>query len=834
MSTDEVERLKRRLKRERSARKQAEQLLEEKSLALFVSNQDLRKAHDELEKRVQDRTQALLESEEKFRRFIEVATDVIYQTDVRGFFTYANPVAMKVLRLTGAEEIVGRHYSELVHPEDRTLLAELYQEQLQNKVKGTYQEFRLNRGNHQRPVWIGQNVQLIFADDKVVGFQAVARDITDLKSIQSQLKQQRDFAEQILNSMGQGLTLTNQESRFIYVNPAFANMLGYTAEELMNQSLIDYIHPDDIESLYNARIQLVHEAPPSYEIHFIAKDKATVPVLVTGVPRWHNNEPIGFIDTIVDLTERKEMEQALREARDQALEASRMQSSFLANMSHEIRTPLNGVLGMAELLGETELDEEQREFIDIINTSSVALLSIINDILDFSKITKGKIDLENRSFDLRETVEASLDVLASNAGQKGLELAYVMASDVPHLIVGDEARLRQIFINLLSNAVKFTSKGEVVLLVTKVMSPEGRPQIQFAVRDTGIGISQEAQERLFQAFYQADFSTTRNYGGTGLGLAICKELAHLMGGRIWLESEVGFGSTFYFTIDLQMTPNYVHQRPALVPELIGKQLLIVESHGTNREILRSQAKKLGMTAHLADSHEAALRLLQNNLTFDFAILALSPHELVEGGLADEIRRRPQYHTLPLVWLSFMGNRLPDSTKDRFIHQMNKPIKASSLRQVALAVLEEVEAQQRRLAEAPRVASDQAIQILLAEDNVVNQKVIKNVLSHLGYDADIVFNGRQVIDALENRYYDLILMDIQMPEIDGIQATELIRERFPADHQPFIVAVTASAIQGDRERFIAAGMNEYLSKPIRMVQLSQLLQDFEGERLKGEG
>jgi PAS domain S-box-containing protein len=613
----------------------------------------------------------LAESEERLHYIVDHAAEVIYNADVFGKFTFVNATAEAIAGLP-REQLVGRHFTDLVRPDARKSVLEFYRQQLEQRVRHTYHEFPANFPDG-REVWFGQNVQLIYDGDRITGFQAVARDVTEQRRIDEELKH----------------------------------------------------------------------------------------------------------------------------ARDSAIESARLKASFLANMSHEIRTPMNGIIGMAGLLTGTDLDADQREIVDTIRTSAEALLSIINDILDFSKIEAGKLSFEIMEFDVRQALEAAVDLVADQAQAKGLEIVAYADEFVPNLVRGDPGRLRQVLTNLLSNAVKFTEKGEIVANVSVASDDADSALLRFEVRDTGVGIAPADQERLFVPFAQADTSSTRKHGGTGLGLAISKQLVEMMGGHLSVESEPGKGSAFRFTARFSRSAEPKERR-----SLRDSRVLIVEPHVTARQSIARQLQSWNISAEAADSFE-------RSDDFDVVLAdarARGVRDVIANGRTKVILMQP------------IGAKR--SSADGAM-SITKPVKQSALFDALATLLgDHAEPERRRVAPVEQPVS--AHRILIAEDNAVNQKVAVRQLKKLGYSADTVGNGLEAIEALGRIPYDLVLMDCQMPEMDGFSATRLIRGRGKEARRPVIIAMTANALEGDRERCIAAGMDDYISKPVREADLDAIL------------
>ncbi len=667
------------------------------------------------------------------------------------------------------------------------------------------------------------------------------RMTADLRGVQQQLAREEALFRFIYENAPVGLSwLEGQRGETRLVNKAHVRITGVSVEK--SRDTANYVavsHPDDremqqllMERLYRGEIEQF-----SMEKRYVHPNGKLVWALLT---MHAYRDPVSGemreVNTIVDITEAKRVQEetardqarqaaAMTAAKEAAEQANNAKSQFLAMMSHEIRTPMNGVIGMTSLLLDSPLSAEQREYAETIRHSGEALLTIINDILDFSKIESGRLEIEREAFGLRECVEGTLDLLAPQFAAKRLDLLYEIADGVPGQVRGDVTRLRQILVNLLGNALKFTESGEVVLSVRAQPANDARTELVFAVRDTGIGIPGEAMDRLFQSFSQVDASTTRRFGGTGLGLVISKRLAEIMGGRMWVESEVEKGSTFSFTLLVEAVPS--KPRPYLGPavsHLAGKRLLVVDDNATSRRILTALATGWGMSIRAASSGEEVLGWLRNGEAFDVAVLDMQMPTMDGSMLAREIRTLRDAEQLPLIMLSSLGHREHSGDPSLFAAYLAKPAKPSQLFETLSEVLQARELDSAQVFQPGDVAEPairRAERVLVAEDNAVNQKVALFILAKLGYRADVAADGREALAALGRQAYDIVLMDVHMPEMDGLEATRRIRAGNPPN-RPWIIALTANAMYGDRELCLAAGMDDYISKPIKPGELATAL------------
>ena len=702
----------------------------------------------------------------------------------------------------------------------------------------SFESIYLAKDGHAIPVVVSRNSMKLGEEQGIV---CVAKDTTELKLAAEKIRQSEHKLSLHIQQTPLAVIEWDLNAEIVEWNHAAEAIFGYHKEEVLGRQIVGLLVPESARE--RAELEwndlLSRKVGRHVTYHNLTKDGRTIICEWYNTPLDSEGRVIGVASMVQDFTERVEMEEELKRMRDAALDSARLKSEFLANMSHEIRTPMNGVIGMTGLLLDTKLTGEQREFAETIRSSGEALLTIINDILDFSKIEAGKLKFEILDFDLRNVVESTIELLAERAQDRRLELASLIHSDLPTSLRGDPGRLRQVLTNLVGNAIKFTEHGEVIVGVKNESEAGDEVTVRFEIADTGIGISEAAQKHLFEAFIQADGSTTRKYGGTGLGLAISKQLVELMGGQIGVNSVAGKGSTFWFTARFEKQPggSALADKPV---SLAGLRALIVDDNETNRKILSHQLSARGMTHDQAKSGTRALELLRaasaQGLTYNVAILDLMMPGMDGFELAGEIKSDATIAAVPLVLLTSFGQR-GDSTMAReagVAAYLTKPIRQAQLFECLANVINHPAVAKTAKGEDSNVITRHTLAekktrskklILVAEDNVVNQKVAIRQLQKLGYRADAVADGREALEALERIPYDLVLMDCQMPHMDGYEATAQIRRREGRTKHTPIIAMTAHALDGDREKCIAAGMDDYISKPVNPEQLGRILARF---------
>lgn len=770
--------------------------------------------------------EALKESEERHRLLIETMNEGMVVLDKNSNIEYVNSKLCKMLGYN-EDDFLNHPIADFLDVKNQDIMKEQFESH--NKSKAISYEIEWTRKDGKKVPTIVSPQPIFDSDGNITGRFGTITDITDIKQAQESLAKERALLSNLIDSIPDLIFYKDLDGVYIGCNPAFGELVGLEPEKIVGVTDYD-IFPDNVAEAFIERDeQVLEEGKPLSQEEWVTYPSGERVLLDTLKTPYFgpDGQTLGLIGISRDTTERKQAEVALKEAKEAAEAAAKAKADFLATMSHEIRTPMNGVIGMTGLLMDTKLNVEQREFVETIRISGEALLTIINDILDFSKIESGKMELEYQPFQLNVCIEESLNLFSTRASEKAIDLVYHIQEDVPPFINGDVTRLRQILVNLIGNAVKFTDEGEIFIKVEKIHQSDNEMELKFSVRDTGIGIPEQKLNRLFEVFSQVDSSTTRKYGGTGLGLAICKRLSELMGGKIWVESEMGIGSTFYFTIKASEAEAVT--KPYLefdIPELTNKRVLIVDDNQTNRRILTLQYQRWGMIPTAAATPHEALKIIQSNVQFDVGILDYHMPEMDGVQLGREIRNHRSKDELPLIMFSSSAARpeaLVENARDVFSAYISKPVRQSQLFDTMMNVLagRKVSAT-TQYRKSKKIDSELAekipVKILLAEDNTVNQKLAVRIFSKMGYSVDVAANGLEVLNLMKMRHYDLIFMDIQMPEMDGFAATEKIIQNWDESVRPKIIAMTANALQGDREKCLKAGMDDYISKPIKIEEI----------------
>jgi PAS domain S-box-containing protein len=801
-----------------------------------------------------------LQQLQRLQALVESSPDHVWMMDTQGRYVVANPRFLASKSLQSAQ-VLGLTTTEIFNSDMSAIYMASDMQMMKDKQSVLREDEYLDPATGQKIYLELVKTPLLSVDGQCIGLAGVARDITARKRAEEEVKIKQLQLSALINTIQDHVWQVSREGQYQLANPAFlsahnlqlAQLVGCTPKDIFGSERGGRYHDNNMLVMASGEVAIREDVAPH--------PQTNEPMYLELVKTPLKNEAglcIGLVGIARDVTTRKHVEAALLQAKDSAETAERAKAEFLANMSHEIRTPMNAVIGMSDLLLETPLNEEQREFADTIRTSSDQLLALINDILDFSKIESGHLSLEQVPVSLGDCIETALDLTAKPATTKGLDLLYWIDDEVPRTVLGDATRLRQIFVNLISNAVKFTSQGEVVVTLTRRLDSDGAALLHASVRDTGIGIPADRLDRLFQVFSQVDASTTRHFGGTGLGLAICKRLVNLMGGRIWVESESGVGSNFQFEIPLHaVQTGPVAWSSAGQQQLAGKRVLIVDDNATNRRILDLQTTRWGMHPVSVGSGDLALQLLAAQEYFDVALLDVQMPGMDGYELIARIRQTHHVAQLPVLVLTSQGTDLARSKALGVAQTLAKPIKAAQLMNALSKVFERSAipvqspgaappmAGSRSIASAfsasgpaplpvssapsskPKLAQTYPLRILLAEDNLVNQRVASLILQGLGYDITLAAHGAQALQMLHEAShtapFDVVLMDVQMPQMDGLEATRRIRAEMAVTAQPQIVAMTANAMEGDRETCLAAGMDDYLSKPIKPASLATALE-----------
>ncbi|HXN24639.1 MAG TPA: response regulator [Candidatus Dormibacteraeota bacterium] len=663
------------------------------------------------------------------------------------------------------------------------------------------------------------------------------RDVAIQKAhddLEKRVQERTSYLNALIENSPLAILVLDAAEKCQLCNPAFEHMFQYSRLEIIGKPIDGLLaHGDLLAEARNISRGTLGGTPSTVVTQRMRKDGSLVDVELHGVPLVVNGEVVGSIGIYQDISVRKRAEDAMQQAKEAAEAASRAKSEFLANMSHEIRTPMNGIMGMTELVLDTELNSEQREYLNMAKLSADSLLSLINDILDYSKIEAGKLEIEVIDFNLGDTIGETMKTLSLRAHQKGLELAYDFAPDVPDAIVGDPGRLKQIIVNLVGNAIKFTESGEVILYVQADWRSNDDIQLHLTISDTGIGIAVDKQVAIFEAFTQADGSMSRTYGGTGLGLTISSRLVALMHGRIWVESEPSKGSRFHFTAHFGLQKvsarTIVPRDPSTLRDM---RVLVVDDNATNRQILLKMLASWGTRPLAVDSGAAAISTLSEAQGFgrNFPLILLDAQmpEIDGFALAEYIKRKPEWGAATIMMLSSAGQR-GDAKRCRELGiaaYLTKPVRQGELLDAVLTALGT-----RPIKETPPALvtrhsireNSHHLRILLVEDNAVNQMLATRLLEKRGHAVTAAGNGNEALVALEKDSFDLVLMDVQMPDMDGFEATAAIREKEKSSGNHLtVIAMTAHAMVGDKERCLEAGMDDYIAKPIRPEELNELL------------
>ncbi len=774
----------------------------------------------------------LIVSQQDYKLLTEALHDVILRVSRNGVLQYCSP-AIKEFAGYDAEEEIGSHISKYFAKKTELLYALKMMKKIFIERQAAVIEF-LYKPKNKQPFPVEVTGRPLVQHGKLVSLQCVMRDISERKEAEKEIQKFKT----IIDRANYGAIITDMAGNILYVNESFAHMHGYKLKEVLDKNTSIFHSPEQLAGLSEKLMNVIESGNlKAEEMWRLRKDGTVFPTLTNAtVIKNDRGDPLFISSTLIDITDRKRYEDELRQAKVAAEAANKAKSEFLANMSHEIRTPMNGVLGMADLMLDTELTREQDQYINILKNSAGQLLGLLNDILDFSKIEAGQLNLEKIEFNIRSVVEGISDVVIKQVEQKKLELNIYIDNKVPETVVGDPNRLRQILVNLLSNAIKFTDEGDVFVKVEVEEKLGEDVVLHVSVIDTGIGISKERQKEVFESFTQEDSSTTRKFGGTGLGLTISRQLVEMMNGKIWVESSPGEGSNFQFTLKLSVSNNRVEVKQKLPVDVQGMKVLAVDDNAINRLILTESLKAFKCRPIVVESVRDAIQALETEQNIQLIITDFQMPGLDGISLIKKIRTMEKHKNTPIILLtSVEGNkRIQEESQKTKVLTLTKPVKQSQLLEAITHVVASVselgdaksgiqkDPEKEKMREIEKlIALNGKFRILLTEDNTINQKVALALLKKASLEADIACDGGQALEALSKNNYDLVLMDVQMPNMDGFTATQKIRAKFSKDDLP-IVAMTAHAMKGDKEKCLKAGMNDYVSKPIEPSELYKSL------------